>query len=317
MAWNSSRQPTEPGAERPLLLAIMGPTASGKSELAEACADRLTGPIINADAFQVYRGFDVGTNKSQRKSSYELMDHCGPAESYGVGQWIKECSPILHRAWEGQSSAVIVGGTGFYIRALLEEYRELHSAPSQELRDALMRREADEGMSALVEELKDRYPLEAEKVDLRNPVRVRRALERLSSPKELIFFHLPNFRKVKVALRWPMEMLEARIMERTERLMEAWREEVQQILHRQVPLDAPAWRAIGYLSIAEWERGGITRNEAKETIIRQTRQYAKRQMTWLRAEPGLIWIEMNGTAPDWGALAESILAEYSAKKVVT
>lgn len=292
----------------------MGPTASGKSELAEELARRLAGPIINADAFQIYRGFDVGTNKSERRSAYELMDHCEPADAYGVGQWIKECSPILHRAWQGQSSPVVVGGTGFYIRALFEEFRELHSAPSREVRNDLMRREVEEGMDSLVQELKIRSPLEAEKIDLRNPVRVRRALERLSSHKEPISFHLPNFRKVKVALRWPMELLELRIMNRTERLMEAWREEVQQILHRQVPLDAPAWRAIGYLSIAEWERGGITRSEAKETIIRQTRQYAKRQMTWLRAEPGLIWIEMNGTAPDWGALAESILAEHSAKR---
>jgi tRNA dimethylallyltransferase len=172
-----------------------------------------------------------------------------------------------------------------------------------------MEREAAEGLAKLAEELTQRDPGMAARTDLLNPVRVRRALERLDSPTEELAFRIPPFARTKFGLRWPMESLEQRIEARTDQIMESWRREVRHILHILVPDDTPAWRAIGYQSIADWERGGITQSEARETIIRQTRQYAKRQMTWLRAEPGLIWIELNGMAPDWGALAEGALAE--------
>jgi tRNA dimethylallyltransferase len=287
----------------------MGATASGKSDFAEALAERLSARLINADAFQVYRGFDIGTNKPADREKYDLIDLCEPNENFGVGQWIKSALPILTEAWENQQSVIIVGGTGFYIRALFEEYNQLQGEPSPELRAQLMQREADEGLAVLSNELTARSPETAAKTDLQNPVRVRRALERLDSPQETIGVKLPPFPRTKFGLRWPQEVLEKRIEARTDHLMESWRREVRHILQIHRPVDAPAWRAIGYQSIADWERGGITQSEARETIIRQTRQYAKRQMTWLRAEPGLIWIELNGMAPDWGALAEGALTE--------
>ncbi|MBZ0212587.1 MAG: (d)CMP kinase, partial [Nitrospirae bacterium] len=122
---------------KPLLIAVMGPTGSGKSDLAEALADRLGARLINSDAFQVYRGMDIGTGKSPRKAEYDLMDILDPSEPYGVGRFVEDASRAATVAFDFGRAAILVGGTGLYARALTEGYADLAPAPDPDLRARL------------------------------------------------------------------------------------------------------------------------------------------------------------------------------------
>ena len=158
----------------------MGPTASGKTALAEGLADRLGAVLVNADAFQAYRGMDVGTAKPENRGRYRLLDIKKPDETYGVGEFCVRAAEELHGVHEEGRSAVVVGGTGQYVRALFEEYRDLMPDPDPALR-ARVDREAGgggvggprHGASATG------LPRSPPRTDLRNPVRVTRALERI------------------------------------------------------------------------------------------------------------------------------------------
>jgi tRNA dimethylallyltransferase len=316
-----------------LLIAIMGPTASGKSDVAEHIADRLGLQLVSADAFMVYRGFDIGTNKPKRKD-YELVDILDPHEEFGVGEFVRRTNDIL---WslspefpsplrgrpgsdmathvgtrvegargEGSNNespshpphpssfiphpsprgAVVVGGTGFYVRALFEEYKGLMPAPDPALRERLEDRERNEGLVALARELTETAPEIAQQTDLQNPVRVRRALEKLADPRPPIEFQLPPMAKHKFVLEPDPHDLDSNIIKRTNAMFAAgWPEEVRELLAQGVRKTAPAFRAIGYQSIVDLIQGRLGEEEAKTRIALETRQYAKRQRTWLRSEP--------------------------------
>lgn len=265
----------------------MGPTGSGKSSLAESLARRLDAQLINADAFQVYIGLDIGTNKPTNRLDYLLLDLVEPIEDFGVGKWVAQAHGVLDHLWSEQRNVVVVGGTGLYIRALFEQYAWMKAPPSPEIRQDLMDREDREGLPPLVAELLERDP--ATKVDLNNPVRVRRALERLATPDEPLEFSLPPFEKHKFSLNPSFEELEPRLTSRLNGMFKAgWLDEVQTLLDKGVPLSAPGFRAIGYQSLSGFLSGQADWDTTVEKVFRATRQYAKRQKTWLRSEPDLI-----------------------------
>ncbi|MCW5937388.1 MAG: tRNA (adenosine(37)-N6)-dimethylallyltransferase MiaA [Fimbriimonadaceae bacterium] len=285
----------------PWLAAVMGPTGSGKTALAESLAEATGALLVNADAFQIYRGFDIGTNKPEDRARYHLIDIRDPGEEFGVGEWVLLAQAVLTRAFQDQRPIVVVGGTGFYIRALFEEYVDLRRPPDPAVRAELMAREQKEGLAALVEDLLHRDPETS--VDLRNPVRVRRALERLSTPKDIVAVELPAFRKFKFALNPSPEPFENRLRARVNEMFEAgWPAEVEGLLKKGVREDCPAMRAIGYQCIVKYLRGAINREQAESEIFLATRQYAKRQRTWLRSEPRLIQLTPRDTL-DCGASA--------------
>jgi tRNA dimethylallyltransferase len=272
----------------PFLLGIYGPTASGKTPLAERLADRTGAQLLNGDAFQVYRGLDIGTAKSVRKAEYLLVDLKEPHESFGVGEWVKlACSELAELHRQGRS-AIVVGGTGFYLRALFEGYADLRSAPDVRLRSELMQRELEEGLDTLVAELRERSPEAAASVDLNNPVRVRRALERLSSPETPIRVELPPYNRLKIAIDPPKDVLDARITARISDMVKmGWLEEVRTLKAAGVARDAPGMRALGYDTLHDHLNGLLTLEQALLNIEVSTRRYAKRQKTWLRSEPNL------------------------------
>lgn len=279
------------------LTAIMGPTGSGKSALAELLAEQTGAQLISADAFQVYRGFDIGTNKPSDASKYELIDIREPTESYGAGEFVRDALEVLTRCWERGQDVVVVGGTGFYIRALFEEYAEMGGLPDPELRTALEERFLNEGLQPLVEELLAHDP--DTRVDLKNPVRVRRALEKLAQPPQVIEFKLPPFQKRKFGLNIPKTILDKRIERRLDLMLKmGWEREVRLIIENGTPVDAPAMRAIGYQSILKSAEGLIGPEEARDRTLVETRQYAKRQVSWLRSEPGLTWLDVRHGASD-------------------
>jgi len=275
----------------PLLIAIMGPTGSGKTELAESIADRLGAQLINADAFQVYRGMDIGTAKPDNRDHYRLLDLKNPDEPFGVGEYVLHASTELHTLYEQGRHAVVVGGTGLYIRALFEEYDAMNPSPPTELREELSGLSVEE----LGERLRRLSPEAAERVDIKNPVRVIRAIERILVPSPSISWHLAPFRKIKLAIVPEPPSTDARIGRRVESMVQnGWVQEVRELRRRGYSAKDPGFRAIGYRQLCQYLDGEVELEEAKATTIAETRQYAKRQRSWLRSEPNLIAMELDG-----------------------
>lgn len=272
----------------PRLIAVMGPTGVGKTDLAERLARTLDAQLVNADAFLVYRGFDIGTNKPEQHDQYDLIDIREPEADFGVGEWATLALASIREAFDRGKDAIVVGGTGFYIRALFEEYQDLQPAPDPELRAQLESTLAEQGLAAMIEELRRLDPDSAATVDPQNPMRVRRALERAMSPKQAIAIKLPPAEVFKFAIDRDPEDLDRDLTKRVTRMWDrGWPEEVADILSRGTTMRAPAMRAIGYQSLVHFVEGKRTREETEAEIALATRQYAKRQRTWLRSEPRL------------------------------
>lgn len=268
----------------PKLVAIYGPTASGKSLLAEAVAKRLDAQLINADAFMVYNGLDIGTNKPTNKADYELIDLVAPTHTFGVGEYIRAAEPILTNLFSLGRNAVLVGGTGFYLRALTEQYSELSPPPDSDLREKLKK----QSLPDLVEQLKSLNPELVETIDINNPIRVQRAIEKILTPQDPIQIQFPPFDVYKFGIVPPTDALKMKIFERTGILLTSgWKEEVESLLRQGVPVDSPGFRAIGYHSVIDWIEGKIEFEALVDDVALQTWQYARRQLTWNRKEPNL------------------------------
>jgi tRNA dimethylallyltransferase len=270
----------------------MGPTASGKTELAEALADRLDAQLINADAFQVYRGLDIGTAKPANRDRYALIDIKNPDESYGLGEFVLNVQERLKALHASNRSVILVGGTGLYIRAVFEQYANLAPAPDPELREEL----STQPLEALVVRLQRVDPASAARIDLRNPARVQRALERALVPAPALSVVFPPFRRLKLACVPPQAELAGRIENRVDAMMQnGWVDEVAQLCASGYRPEDPGLRALGYRTLWRHLEGEVDLGEARATTIAETRRYAKRQRTWLRSEPNLV--ELDWTAP--------------------
>jgi len=284
---------------RPLLIAVMGPTASGKTTLAEQIADQTGAALISADALQAYRGMDIGTAKPQNKERYDLLDLKQPNESYGLGEFCRLAGELLNGYWERRRNVVVVGGTGLYIRGLFEEYATLDGSPSAEVRNELNGQLRTLGLPSLVQRLLALDETAASRIDLGNPVRVTRALERLLDPRPNIPIKLPEFAKLKLGLTVETEELSRRIEERTQIMVQnGWVDEVRSLVERGYGRSDPGFRAIGYSEIADSLVNETGLEEAIATTIVETRQYAKRQRTWLRSEPNLVNIASGAASFD-------------------
>lgn len=263
----------------------MGPTASGKSQLAEVLAETHDATILNADAFQVYRGMDIGTAKPARRERYELLDLKNPDEDYGVGEYVIAASALLHQLYRAGRNAVICGGTGLYVRALIEEYKDLKPAPREGLRESLRALPLAEA----VEKLGKLAPEESARIDLKNEVRVKRALEKAMTNDQPLSFSVPPFEIKKVAIVPPTEISHQKIKQRTKEMIQnGWVAEVQSLLDCGYGPGNPGFRALGYEAIAKYLREGGNLDELCQEIELVTVKYAKRQRTWLRAEPNLM-----------------------------
>lgn len=274
---------------QPHLVAVMGETASGKTRLAEAIADELNAVLINADSFQVYRGMDIGTAKPENRARYRLLDIKNPDEGFGTGEFVQLAHAILEELWTEGRSAVVVGGTGLNIRALFEEYRDMAAPPDPELREELNAQLEHRGLGSLVEELKLLDAAAFERVDLANPVRVIRAIEKAKGAKKSVSFRLPPFRRTKFALDNPSEVLNSRIETRVREMVQnGWALEIERLREQGYRQSDPGFRAIGYRAMWEVVEGRADLEQAIADTVVETRQYAKRQKTWLRTEPNLI-----------------------------
>jgi len=303
----------------PAVLAIVGPTAVGKSALAMAVAERAGAEIVSGDALQVYRGFDIGTAKpsapERSRVAHHLIDVLDPTERFSAGRFATMARGALAGIARRGRPALVVGGSGLYLRALLEGIAPLPPADAA-LRAELDRRLEAEGLPALRRELERRDPVTAARLGAADRQRILRALEVVLATGRPLSrwladrpFGLEPLPARRVGLTLPRALLYDRIEARVRRMIDAgWLDEVRRLLSEGVPREAPAFQAIGY---AQWVRhlaGELDEEDAFRRIVVATRRYAKRQETWFRREADVEWRD----ARDAVELAERLGRELKA-----
>jgi tRNA dimethylallyltransferase len=286
---------------RPSLLVIVGPTASGKSALAAEAARQRSGEIISADAFAVYRGLDIGTAKPppevRASVPHHLIDVAEPTETYSAGQWAAEARRIAQELAARGRLPIVVGGSGFYVAAMLDglppgQWRD------ERLRAALAKwgrgreREAhrvlavnDPVAAASIDPANLRYTLRALEILL---LTGRRASDR-EAPRDR---WAERFSIAMIGLAPERGDLHAKIAARVRRMMdEGWDGEVRRLLDRGISFESHAFQAIGYREVAEWVEGRAGRSATEEKIVVATRQFARRQRSWFARDRRVQWMK--------------------------
>jgi len=282
------------------LVAIIGPTASGKSALGVKLAERLGGEVVACDSTQLYRGFDIGTAKpshSERRGiPHHLIDVLGPKDDATAGGYRQLALHILGDLRQRKRLPVFTVGTGLYLRALLEGLADVPRR-SEELRERLRASVEGHTPGHLYRVLKRLDSEAAGKIAPGDEQKLIRAVEVcLLTSKPISEVHrtgrvpLKSWRVLKVGLMPPREKLKERIHSRTDAMLEqGWMREVQALLDSGLNENSKSFDFIGYRELRAVLRGGITLQEAREGIQQATRRYAKRQLTWFRKEPGVRW----------------------------
>lgn len=282
-----------------VVVSIVGPTASGKTELAIEVANRLGTEIVNADARQVFKGMAIGTAQptaeERAAAPHHFIDFLEPESLYSAGAFEADAVPVLTSLCMQKGAAVLSGGSGMYVEAAL---RGLDNLPADlAVRKVLNARLASGGLDPLLEELKQLDPAHAEKMDVNNPQRVVRALEVcLSTGAPFSSFHKDQekerpWRVVSIGLMPERALLRERIAERAERMMaQGWLDEAQALLpYRQTN----ALNTVGYKELFQHLDGTMPLEDAMAQLTTKTRQFAKRQMTWFRKDPKTTWFEFD------------------------
>jgi len=291
--------------ERQRIVVLGGPTASGKTALAVDLALEFGGEIINADSMQVYRGMDVGTAKPgpQERGGvpHHLIDVVDPDEDFNVALYRSLALPVLGDLAARGKVGFVVGGTGLYIRGLLGGL--LHCPPANgEFRRMLHQDLKTQGMVVLHEKLKGLDPESAERIHPHDGVRILRALEvihltkgRLSSMVEKHGFGERPFHAFKICLQMERKELYHRINKRCVRMVEGGLvDETEGLLERGYSPELKPMRALGYRHMIRFLKGEWDLETAIVQLQTDTRRYAKRQITWFRADRGVVWFRPDG-----------------------
>jgi tRNA dimethylallyltransferase len=306
-------------SERPIVLAVLGPTATGKSALALSLAVRYGGEIINCDSTAVYRGFDIGTDKvaveDRRGIPHHLIDVSDPTEVYTAAQYARDASRVIRDLHTRGSLPILVGGTGFYYRALT---RGLFPGPGADsaLRGRLDRVAARKGPERLHRMLRRVDPQSADRIMPRDQKRLVRALEVFLTTGRPLTEHFADTRSpvadcdvIPFALAIPAALTAERVARRVEQqFARGLVEEVQALLARGVPADARPFGGLVYRQVMEMLRGVRDEAATRALIVVENRRYSRRQLIWFRKEPNLIWFDGPGERPEILHRVESMLA---------
>lgn len=319
-AWlGTMKQSTYPAR----LLAVVGPTASGKSPLGMKVARRLGGEIVNCDSMQLIRGMEVGTAKPTPEERaavpHHLYDRIEPDEWYSAGKYMHEARAVCREIAGRGRMPIIVGGTGLYLRALLEGVFE-GPGRSPRFRRRVQRIARVRGPEHLHRLLKRRDPAAAARIQAADEVRLIRALEvhfltgRPISRMQRARRPLEGFMIRKIGLRPARPDLYGRINARVNRMFEAGLlEEVRTLLDQGYSPDCKGFEAIGYRQAVAVVQGRMTIPQAVAVAAQRSRHYAKRQLTWFRKEPDLQWIDFPGESPRaYAQLVERLGEEFLA-----
>ena len=279
------------------MVGVVGPTASGKTALAIALAQRLDGELVSVDSRQVYRHSDIGTNKPTvgelQGIRIHLVDLVDPGTPFTVADFQRLAMAAVDDISRRGRVPVLQGGTGLYLRALLDGWNLGDAPPDPALRSVLEQRLEEEGPKALEADLRAVDPAAADLAQ-HNPRRLIRALEIHQrtgrAPSEARTAKPPPWSAQILGLEVPLTELDRRIEARMTRMLAAgWIDEVQRLRHEYPTAD---WKRLGhgYPEIAAYLDGRVSLEAACTSTIRQVRQYARRQYTWFRADPRVTWI---------------------------
>lgn len=299
---------------------LVGPTAVGKTAVALELAEALGAEIVNADSMQVFRELDIGTAKptplEQARVRHHLVDVAGPHEPYDAARYAREARAVIGELHRRGTPPLVVGGTGLYIKALLGGLFRQEKAV-HEVRLRLAGELAAQGLPALFTRLAALDPATAQRLAPSDTYRILRALEVVEATgRSLSDLHAAhNFQDrpylaLKLGLDIPREELYRRIEDRVEAMVaQGWLEEVQHVLKRYPPGIKPL-QALGYRHLVAFFENRLTLPEALDLIKKDTRRYAKRQLTWFRADPGIRWFHP-GQGQDLLALLSGFFFEQT------
>jgi tRNA dimethylallyltransferase len=315
--YNTEAMAQEDATEkRDELIALVGPTAVGKTDLALWLGERLAVEVVSADSRQIYRGLDVGTAKpgpqERQTVPHHLVDIVEPGQILSLAEYQRLAYRAISDVQRRNRLPLLVGGTGQYVRAVLEGWRIPPVPPDEQLRAALQREAEAVGIEAFHARLREVDPQAAGAIDPRNVRRVIRALEvyyKTGRPiSELQKKRPPPYRILKIGLTLPRPLLYRRIDERVERMMEKGLvAEVRELLRRGYSADLPAMSGLGYRQIAAYLRGETDLEQAVRQIKRETRRFARQQYVWFRLEDETIrWFDLG--REDREAVLETIAA---------
>jgi tRNA dimethylallyltransferase len=303
---SSPERPLSPQAGAAEILVVAGPTGVGKSAVAAALASAIGGEIVNCDSVQIYRHFDIGSAKpspdERVRVPHHLFDVIEAVEPFNAADYAKAAERVCNEIAARGSMPVLVGGTGFYLRAFLSGLPEMPEADPQlraRIRSILAR---PRGRELLHRRLTRIDPDAAARIDPADRHRIERAMEVwMLSGRPISSWAAPRpdrpARRARIfALTRERSALNHVLDERVEEMYRAGLIRETQLLLEKYPVEARPFRSIGYLEAVRFLHGELTRENAIAETKRRTRAYAKRQMTWLRGEPSVHWIDTSGGA---------------------
>jgi tRNA dimethylallyltransferase len=310
---------------RPVVLAVLGPTASGKSALGLALAGQYGGEIINCDSTAVYRGFDIGTDKvspeARRGIPHHLIDVADPTEIYTAAQFASDAAQAIRDIHERGRVPILVGGTGFYYRALT---RGLFPGPGADeaLRGRLNRIADGRGVECLHRFLQRVDADSATRIMPRDRKRLVRALEVYYTTGRPLTAHfedtvspIADCDVIAVALRLPPALTAERVARRVaDQFSRGVVDEVRGLLASGVPPDARPFGGLVYRQVMEMLAGARGEAETRALIVQENRRYARRQLIWFRKEPNLVWFDGPGERDDTRQRVEDALAARGVRR---
>ncbi len=286
------------------IITICGPTGVGKTSFSIDLAKKFSGEIIGADSMQIYKFMDIGTAKptraEQKEIPHHLIDFLEPSTDFDAGKYAQMASAVINDLSQKNKTPIVAGGTGLYIRSLI--FGLFRSRPiCKQTMEGLTREAEKHGPFYLHERLTACDPESAKKIHPNDTFRIVRALEVFESTGSLISssqnghgFREPKFNSLTLGLSMDRDLLYERINQRVDMMMDqGFLREVEKLLDSGYGLHLKSMKSIGYRHMGLYLTGKLSFDEAMRLFKRDTRRYAKRQFTWFRKEPGIIW-----TTPD-------------------
>jgi tRNA dimethylallyltransferase len=287
------------------VICLMGPTATGKTELALALAERFPIEIVSVDSAMIYRGFNIGSGKPSedilKKYPHHLVDICDPSESYSAGQFREDALRCIELIRQAGKIPLLVGGTMLYFKVLQQGIANLPTADAT-LRDKILAEARLYGWEKLHQRLAEVDPVSASRIHVNDPQRLQRALEVYELTGKSLTEHWGEegaqdspYRFINLALSIERPLLHQRIEARFDRMLaEGFVEEVRSLLaHNNLSATLPSMKSVGYQQIRQYLMGEFDELQMREKAIVATRQLAKRQITWLRSWPELRWLDIS------------------------
>jgi tRNA dimethylallyltransferase len=306
---------------KPRLLALLGPTAAGKTELSLRLAEKLDAELISCDSMCVYRGMDIGTAKpteaERSRVPHHMIDIADPDEQFTVADYKERVEELILDLNARGKLPMLVGGTGLYLRAVVQDYPMINVPPDPELREKLRAEAEATSREALHEQLAEVDPRAAEKIhhnDLKRVVRALEVFEKTGKPisraQEETTAESP-YDSLKIGLEVPRDVLYERINRRVDEMLEdGLLEEVRALLDSGYSRDLYSMQSLGYRELAAYLADEHDLEEAVRLIKRNTRHFARRQLIWFRKEKNVNWVQTHDTSGEFrgvNGLEEEIL----------